>query len=182
MAGTAKGTEMALLARKALQGLDLMLDTEPAIFIDRDGRHWLNRQAGLFLGKRDVAAEELVEWVCSVGGYLQEVLYSGIRMDITSLPGGGLLVLLKPIAKASSEPALTQREKQVLVMLVRGLSNKEIARDLKVSPGTVNSHLDNIYRKLGCSGRLHACLIALTNGFAVLPGRHAAARPQSGQR
>ena len=172
---------MALKARKALQGLDLMLDTEPAVFIDRDGRCWSNRQAELFLGKRGVTAEDLIMWSGSVSGYPQEAVYRDIRMEIISMAGGGFLVLLKRLVKAAGEePALTGREKQVLVMLIRGLSNKEIARDLKVSPGTVNSHLDNIYRKLGCSGRLHACLLALTNGFAVLPAfsKNGASRPK----
>ncbi len=166
-------------ARKALAGLDSMLDTEPALFVDQDGRHWCNRQAGIFLDERDVPVEGLVECIRSAGGCLQEVLYRDIRTEIINLAGGGLLVLLKNPAPAAPELTLTQREKQVLVMLVKGLTNKEIARDLKVSPGTVNSHLDNIYRKLGCSGRLHACLVALTNGLAVLPGRQVAAHPPS---
>ncbi len=62
-------------------------------------------------------------------------------------------------------------EKEPVVFIdVRGESNKSIADIMKISPGTVNTHLDNIYSKLGCSNRLSACLIALRNGL-FLPGR-----------
>ncbi len=167
MAGAVKGTEMALKARKALEDLNATLETEPALFIDQNGRHWCNGSARAFLDEKDIDADELAEWVKASGGYLRQLLYRRIRMEVTGLPGG-VLVLLKATPEASPEPGLTERERQVLLMLVRGLSNKEIARVLKVSPGTVNSHLDNIYRKFGCSGRLHACLMALNSGFASL--------------
>jgi DNA-binding NarL/FixJ family response regulator len=48
---------------------------------------------------------------------------------------------------------------------VKGFSNKKIAGLMKISPGTVNTHLDNIYRKLGCSNRVTACITAVKNGL-----------------
>jgi DNA-binding NarL/FixJ family response regulator len=49
--------------------------------------------------------------------------------------------------------ALTPRQKDVLVLLVNGLSNKEIARRLDVSTGTVKIHLAALYRSLGVRNR-----------------------------
>lgn len=60
---------------------------------------------------------------------------------------------------------LTQREMEVLQLLAQGLSNKEIARHLTVSPRTVNFHLDNIYSKLGVSSRTEAVIYALRRGW-----------------
>ncbi|HHO56315.1 MAG TPA: response regulator transcription factor [Trueperaceae bacterium] len=50
-------------------------------------------------------------------------------------------------------PELTNRESQVLKLLVDGLSNKEIAKELSLSPETVKDYLQNIYQKLGVSDR-----------------------------
>lgn len=51
-------------------------------------------------------------------------------------------------------PNLTPREQDVLAQLARGLSNKEIARELGLSPDTVKDHLGNLFIKLGASDRL----------------------------
>jgi HD-GYP domain-containing protein (c-di-GMP phosphodiesterase class II) len=60
---------------------------------------------------------------------------------------------------------LTQREVEVLVLLARGLSNKAIAAQLVVSPKTVGSHIEHIYRKIGCSTRAAASLFAMQHGL-----------------
>jgi HD-GYP domain-containing protein (c-di-GMP phosphodiesterase class II) len=60
---------------------------------------------------------------------------------------------------------LTQREVEVLVLLARGLSNKAIAAQLVVSPKTVGSHIEHIYRKIGCSTRASASLFAMQHGL-----------------
>jgi ATP/maltotriose-dependent transcriptional regulator MalT len=51
---------------------------------------------------------------------------------------------------------LSQRELEVLALLASGRSNKEIARDLFVAVGTVKTHTNNIYRKLGTRNRAEA--------------------------
>jgi ATP/maltotriose-dependent transcriptional regulator MalT len=51
---------------------------------------------------------------------------------------------------------LTPRELEVLALLGRHLSNKEIAKELVVSPSTVKTHTLNIYRKLDVRGRQRA--------------------------
>jgi len=85
------------------------------------------------------------------------------------LPQNEVIALLK---YNSSEPdtervVLTGKQKDILHCVLKGLSNKEIANNMNISPGTVNSHLDAIYSKLCCSGRLEASLIALKKGLLV---------------
>ena len=65
---------------------------------------------------------------------------------------------------------LTPRELETLQLLAEGLSNKEIAGALAVSPRTVNFHLDNIYSKLGVSSRTEAAIYALRRGWVRKPG------------
>jgi serine/threonine protein kinase/DNA-binding NarL/FixJ family response regulator len=64
---------------------------------------------------------------------------------------------------------LTPREMDVIQLLAEGLSNKEIARLLFISPRTVNFHLDNIYSKLGVSSRTEAAIYALRHGWVRRP-------------
>jgi serine/threonine protein kinase/DNA-binding CsgD family transcriptional regulator len=60
---------------------------------------------------------------------------------------------------------LTPREMDVIQLLAEGLSNKEMAQILSVSPRTINFHLDNIYSKLGVSSRTEAAVYALRQGW-----------------
>lgn len=48
---------------------------------------------------------------------------------------------------------LTPREYQVALLVSRGLSNKEVARELGVSDGTVKLHVHNIFQKVGARNR-----------------------------
>jgi NarL family two-component system response regulator LiaR len=61
---------------------------------------------------------------------------------------------------------LTARERQVLALLAAGLSNKEIAEKLTLSPGTVRLHVSNVLTKLGAPNRTSAAIIALKHGLA----------------
>lgn len=62
---------------------------------------------------------------------------------------------------SSPEPALTEREVQLLGLLADGLSNKEMARRLLVSEATVKSHLAHVYAKLGVGTRAGAVATAI---------------------
>ena len=62
-------------------------------------------------------------------------------------------------ANGSQEPlveSLSERELEVLTLLASGRPNREVARDLFVSVGTVKTHTNNIYRKLGVRNRAEA--------------------------
>lgn len=57
-------------------------------------------------------------------------------------------------AEALTLAKLTPREREVAGLVANGLANKEIARELKLSPATVRDHLSNIYRKTGLRNRV----------------------------
>src|SRR5207253_10119851 len=60
---------------------------------------------------------------------------------------------------------LTAREVEVLILLARGLSNKEIARQLVISPKTAGNHIEHIYAKIDASTRARASLFAMQHGL-----------------
>jgi HD-GYP domain-containing protein (c-di-GMP phosphodiesterase class II) len=60
---------------------------------------------------------------------------------------------------------LTARELEVLRLLVRGLSNREIAEQLVISRKTAGTHIEHIYSKLGVSNRARASLFAMKHGL-----------------
>lgn len=60
---------------------------------------------------------------------------------------------------------MTDREMDVLICLTAGMTNKEIALNLEISPRTVKFHLDNIYSKLGVNTRTEAVVYALNHGW-----------------
>ncbi len=60
---------------------------------------------------------------------------------------------------------LTAREVEVLQLVARGLSNREIARRLVISPKTVGSHVEHIYDKINASSRATASLFAVQHGL-----------------
>jgi HD-GYP domain-containing protein (c-di-GMP phosphodiesterase class II) len=60
---------------------------------------------------------------------------------------------------------LTAREVEVLRLLARGLSNREIAERLVISPKTAGNHVEHIYSKIDASSRATASLFALQNGL-----------------
>ena len=69
---------------------------------------------------------------------------------------------------ATSQPPapgldLTEREREVLALLIEGLNNTQIAAKLNVSPSTVKSHVSNILSKLGVASRTEAVTLALRN-------------------
>jgi HD-GYP domain-containing protein (c-di-GMP phosphodiesterase class II) len=70
------------------------------------------------------------------------------------------------IRRRPAPPAgLTPREVEVLVLLSRGRTNKAIAAELSISPKTVGSHVEHIYRKLGVSTRGAVSMIAMRHGL-----------------
>lgn len=67
---------------------------------------------------------------------------------------------------AKDVPLLTEREREVLVQIAQGRSNREIGRALVVSEKTVKTHVSNILMKLGLQDRTQAALYAVRHGLA----------------
>jgi DNA-binding NarL/FixJ family response regulator len=69
--------------------------------------------------------------------------------------------------QVSRETGLTERELTILKAVARGLSNKQISRELFVTEQTVKFHLSNVYRKLGVTNRAGAVGYAHAQGLAA---------------
>jgi DNA-binding NarL/FixJ family response regulator len=86
---------------------------------------------------------------------------------------GGTSVPAEMLLPAASVPdgappwlaALTPREAEVLRATARGLSNKEIARELDLAEVTIKLHLSAIFRKMGVRSRTEAAMLAAKTGF-----------------
>jgi LuxR family maltose regulon positive regulatory protein len=91
-------------------------------------------------------------------GYLQAILAA---MSPLPAQSGSREELMQ---QEGLEP-LTERELQILRLLDRDLTNKEIARELVVTPGTVKVHTNNLYRKLSVDNRRAAVTLSKALGL-----------------
>ena len=112
---------------------------------------------------KDVSGQELAEAVRTVaaGGALVEP--SVARKVLAEFSR------LAPPARSAGEglpEPLTQREREVLQLLARGLRNREIAERLTLAEGTVKNHVTNILQKLGVRDRTQAAVRARDLGMA----------------
>ena len=146
-----------------------------------DGVPWIGRLRARWpmLPVIVVSAEESPPLVrelidCGVAGFIPKsdtavVILQAVRLVLSGgtyaplrLLGGGLPSAANGEAArpASSELGLTQRQREVLALLARGLPNKRIARELGLSEGTVKVHLLSIFRALEVSNRTEAVVAA----------------------
>ncbi|MFJ8578121.1 response regulator [Micromonospora sp. NPDC093277] len=125
----------------------------------------LRAGASGFLAK-DVPAEDLVTAIRTVAAGEAVVAPRILRRLLDRFAD----ILPDPAAtppKALS--ALTEREREVLVQVARGLSNAEIARALSVSETTIKTHVGHVLTKLGLRDRVQAVVLAYETGL-VRPG------------
>jgi ATP/maltotriose-dependent transcriptional regulator MalT len=90
--------------------------------------------------------------------------------DLRSTGMGGFALLMKSLVKTRRGvlhkfSALTPTEMRILRTLTKGRTTKSIARELDRSPGTIDTHVKSIVRKLGCEGRIEAAQIAREHGL-----------------
>ncbi|KUG02338.1 two-component response regulator-like protein [hydrocarbon metagenome] len=119
--------------------------------------------------------EEVVEMVrAGVSAYvLKDVAGSDLIETIHKVMNGEIVIhprvanrLVSELTRAEQETddvKLTKREKDVLALLVKGNSNKEMAENMFISEKTVKNHLTSIFRKLGVKDRTQAAVYALRN-------------------
>ncbi|HEX4432508.1 MAG TPA: response regulator transcription factor, partial [Frankiaceae bacterium] len=87
-----------------------------------------------------------------------------------------------PVRRRREWPAgLTTREVEVLRLLSRALSNKQIAERLVIARKTVDNHVEHIYSKLNVSNRAQAGLVAARHGL-MAPLEEAGASPRAPDR
>ena len=105
---------------------------------------------------KDVGAEELLR-----------VLRGLSRGETYVAPGIAARILQEFARPSRTTEALSGREQEVLKLVTEGLSNKEIAQSLGISPSTVKNHLRNIMEKLHVRNRVEAAIRFLNgNGLA----------------
>jgi DNA-binding NarL/FixJ family response regulator len=121
----------------------------------------LRAGAGGFLAK-DVPAEDLVAAIRTVAAgeavVAPRILKRLLDQFAATLPD-----------PAASPPrvldVLTEREREVLVQVARGLSNAEIAKELSVSETTIKTHVGHVLTKLGLRDRVQAVVLAYETGL-----------------
>ncbi|CAN5867590.1 response regulator transcription factor [soil metagenome] len=108
-------------------------------------------------------------------GYLlkdtpREELFRAIRAAARGEPvlAPSVTARLMQRAQTPARTALSGREIEVLELVARGGSNKELARELHLSEATVKSHLIHIFDKLGVADRTAAVTVALERGILRL--------------
>jgi DNA-binding NarL/FixJ family response regulator len=108
-------------------------------------------------------------------GYLlkdarREELFNAVRLaargESVLSPGVAARVLGR--MRAPAEESLSVREIEVLGAVARGLSNREVARELHISEATVKTHLLHVFAKLGVDDRTAAVTVALERGIIRL--------------
>ena len=121
----------------------------------------LRAGASGFLAK-DVPAEDLVSAIRTVAAGDAVVAPPILRRLLDRFAGA----LPDPNATAPRElDVLTEREREVLVQVARGLSNAEIAQELSVGETTVKTHVGHLLTKLGLRDRVQAVVFAYETGL-----------------
>ena len=116
----------------------------------------------------------------AIGYLLKNTQAAELRRSIKAAAAGQVQLspqasayLLRKVQAPTRLESLTEREMEVLRLLVQGQSNKEIARHLHVVEDTVKTHIRHILAKLGVQSRTQAVLSAMRLGLVSLePEKH----------
>jgi DNA-binding NarL/FixJ family response regulator len=84
-------------------------------------------------------------------------------------PGDVAAPLLHGNGKPRERAQLSQREREIIVLIAQGYKNKEIAEKMFITEQTVKNHLHNVFDKLGVSDRLELALYAIHNSLHLKP-------------
>ena len=105
------------------------------------------------------------------GYLLKDMLLSDVITAIRAVRRGERVIPAAVAVRLAEFPErsdLTERELEVLQLVARGLSNREVARALGRADDTVKIHLKNIFAKLGVADRTEAVTVALARGLIHL--------------
>ncbi len=181
----ATGEEAVELVKQMVPDLVLM---DVRLGAGIDGMEATRRIAGLGLPTR-----VLMLTLHDMPGYVREALAAGaagyvlkdtgiddLRLAMNQVLAGQTAIpialmnaaLREPERKANPADAialLTEREDEVLDLITMGMTNKEIARKLTISPATVKAHVERIIAKLGVSDRTQAAVMAAQGRSKAAP-------------
>jgi HD-GYP domain-containing protein (c-di-GMP phosphodiesterase class II) len=102
---------------------------------------------------------------------LLEAEVKGGRLDAEAVKGVLQAAGVAPMTRRRSHPCgLTRRQVEVLRLMSNGMSNREIAKHLVISPRTAEHHVQDIYLKIGATSRAGAALFAMEHGLLEQPG------------
>jgi len=191
--GTAAGIEVVGVAQDGAQALELISDARPdVVLMDLKMPGMNGIQATRLIGERHPGVRVLAlttydadEWVfdairSGAAGYLlkdtpREQLVTAIKgtaQGQTHVDPNVAGKLFARLAQAPAAPAdthvvddLSERERAVLALLARGLSNADIAARLYLSEGTVRNYVSTVFGKLGVSDRTQAAVLAMRYGI-----------------
>lgn len=105
------------------------------------------------------------------GYLLKDVFFEELETAIRTVHAGSRHIpaaIAMRLAERMASSDLTTREMEVLELIVRGQSNKEIGASLTISEATVKSHINNILSKLGVADRTQAVTTAIQRGLVHL--------------
>jgi DNA-binding NarL/FixJ family response regulator len=180
----AEGIQMALSLRPDVVLMDIRMPGVSGVAATREIRRALPEAKVLILTTFDddeLVMEALLE---GASGYLTKDLPAEeIAAAIRKVRSGGVVmpppIAAKVVAELSRRTAppppepdrkalaeLTDRELEVLRLLGKGCSNREIAEALYITEGTAKNHVSSIIEKLGLRDRTQAALWAVRNGLA----------------
>jgi DNA-binding NarL/FixJ family response regulator len=165
--------ESALSAAEVVLVVDEELLDETALAVSEDGTQGL-----VLLSEEDGAAARLLR-VLPPGGWgvvppdapPEELgaAVAAVAQGLVVLPrvvADGALAEAPAVEELAEPP--TAREGEVLGLLARGLSNKQIARELRISEHTVKFHISSLYAKLGVGNRAEAVSRGARHGLISL--------------
>jgi DNA-binding CsgD family transcriptional regulator len=128
---------------------------------------WEARKTGAAGRATRAEAEMLLNWATTTYERLHiPTALQAVRALRASTHLEALSKCRSTLRTRQSLPGLTQRETQVLLQLVAGRTNREIAAALTISVRTVDRHVGQILSKLGCETRTQAAAYAIAKGWA----------------
>jgi len=105
------------------------------------------------------------------GYLLKDMLLTDVILAVRAVQRGERVIPSTVAARLAEFPErseLTEREIEVMQLVARGLSNKQVARVIDRTDETVKIHLKNVFAKLGVADRTEAVTVALTRGLIHL--------------
>jgi NarL family two-component system response regulator LiaR len=114
---------------------------------------------------KDIQPRDLVQAVRETYQGKAQLHPDVARRLMTAFTGEAPVQAAKPAALPKELQELTEREREVLEQIARGLTNREIAEKMVISEKTVKTHVSNLLNKLGLEDRTRAAIWALKHGL-----------------